>query len=82
MLQYKHVPPRLSAAGWYKVDVEDALELYDKLSKHLDRKPCDDVPPPRPTVIDRIVPRVYDSAVVAVAVSVFVLSFVVYMLLR
>lgn len=60
---------RLHAAGWYKVDIHDALELYARLNT----KSADTAAgvTPTPSLVDRIAPRRYDIHLVAI------LSFVI-----
>lgn len=70
---------RLVKAGWYKVDVQDALELYRKLTAntvHGDYTPqCD---PPKPSLSERIAPRHYDPHLIAVAAVSFGIGFLAY----
>jgi hypothetical protein len=72
---------RLRAAGWYQVDVQDALELYRKLSGEYGAfAPHEPLPPPPPpSMIERIVPRHYDPHLIAVAVLSFALGFLGYL---
>ncbi len=77
------ITDRLMKAGWYRVDVQDALELYEKLTKPvLPPGMCEPLmPPPRPSLAERIAPRHYDPRLVAVACLAFVAGFLAYVLL-
>ncbi len=79
------ITDRLQLAGWYKVDVEDAIELYHKLTKHSQgagENVCRDLPIPKPTMAERIVPRSYDPHIIAIAVGVFAVTLVIYLLIK
>jgi hypothetical protein len=78
---HQEISERLHTAGWYRVDIQDGLELYERLTHPtLTQADCDPLPgAPGPSVIERIVPRIYDPAVVAVAVLSFAVCFIAYM---
>ncbi len=61
------VSERLHKAGWYGVDVKDALELYQKITT------------PKPSLTERIVPRRYDPHLIAVAAVSFVFGFLLFL---
>jgi len=70
---------RLHKAGWYRVDIQDALELYRKLTANTsngDYVPA--IEPPKPSVMERIAPRHYDPHLIAVAAASFAVGFLVY----
>lgn len=70
---------RLGAAGWYEVDIHDALELYRKLTTVAEHATCAPKPEtPKPTLADRIVPRSYDPHLIAVAAVSFAVGFLLY----
>lgn len=61
------ISARLCSAGWYKVDVNDALELYEKIA-----------PQPQLAVVRRTSRswfRTYDPRLVAVAAVSFIIAF-------
>lgn len=72
---------RLRAAGWYQVDVQDALELYRKLAGGTGGfAPHQPLPAaPKPSPLERIIPRHYDPHLIAVAVVSFALGFLGYL---
>ena len=73
------ITQRLQSAGWYKVDVEDALGLYRRLTANTTADayvPAQD--PPKPSFAERIAPRHYDPHLIAVAVVSFAIGFVLY----
>ena len=70
---------RLRHAGWYRVDIDDALALYRRLTVPLDRRQCESERPPRPSMIERVVPHHYDPRAIAIACISFVLGFLGYM---
>lgn len=71
------ISQRLTEAGWYTVDVQDALHLYGKLTAP---RPATavfaSVPAPKPTFAKRLVPRHYDPHLVAVASVAFAAGFI------
>lgn len=74
------VAQRLGAAGWYKVDIQDAMELYRKIAEPQPGV-CDPTPTaPRPSIAERIAPRSYDSHIIAVAGASFAIGFIGYLL--
>jgi hypothetical protein len=77
------VAARLKQAGWYSVDVRDALDLYHRLTANTDGKDCEpnDKLIPRPSFWERIAPRHYDPHIVAVAAGSFAIGFVGYLFL-
>lgn len=78
---HQQISERLHAAGWYRVDIQDGLALYDQLTRPANAQTdCDPVPvAPAPSVVERVIPRVYDPVIVAVAVVSFTLCFIAYM---
>ncbi len=73
---------RLHGAGWYKVDIQDALDLYARLTSNTtssDYAPSG--PPPKPGLADRIAPRHYDPHMIAIAAVSFALGYIAYVLL-
>ena len=75
----KEIADRLHAAGWYRVDIQDALELYRTITKPEPAQECE--PAPRPTLSERLVPHTYDSHIIAVAALSFAIGFIGYLLL-
>jgi hypothetical protein len=76
------IAQRLHGAGWYKVDVQDAMELYHRITRPKDTAACEPSPvTPRPSVAERIAPRSYDPHLIAVAAVSFAVGFVLYVLL-
>jgi hypothetical protein len=75
------ITDRLLKAGWYRVDIQDALSLYRKLAEPLDARTCDHEPPPKPRMVERIVPHSYDPQLVAIAAITFAVAFIVYLVL-
>ena len=77
---------RLHSAGWYRVDIEDALELYHKLTdrpKSPEPAVCQDAPAaPKPNVAERLIPRTYDPHIISVAAASFAIGFVLYVLIH
>lgn len=70
------IAERLHKAGWYQVDIEDAFELYQRITKPKESGMCDQVPnTPKPTLSQRIVPSHYDPNLIAVAAVSFVIGF-------
>ncbi len=65
---------RLTRAGWYTIDVQDAIELYRRLTANtvLSSYAPQDAPP-APTMSERLLPRHYDvHAVVLFSIAVLV----------
>jgi hypothetical protein len=75
------ISDRLHTAGWYRVDIQDAFELYRKVVTPTDRD-CETAQPPAPNIAERLVPRSYDPHIIAVAALSFAIGFVGYILLR
>lgn len=76
------ITERLHKAGWYKVDIQDAMELYRKITEPKETAIREPVPvTPRPSIAERIAPRSYDSHLIAVAAMSFAIGFVVYLFL-
>jgi len=76
------IAERLHKAGWYKVDIQDAMELYQKISAPKTNATCEPTPtPPRPSVAERIAPRSYDAHLIAIAAVSFAIGFIAYVLL-
>lgn len=70
------IAERLHKAGWYRVDVHDALTLYRKITEPAGPMICDFEPrTPRPTLTQRIIPSSYDPNLVGVAAISFMLGF-------
>ena len=73
------ISDRLAKAGWYRVDVQDALELYRRLTTTTragDYSP--QAEPPKPSLAERIAPRHYDPHLIAIAAVSFAVGFVLY----
>jgi len=73
------IADRLHGAGWYRVDIQDALDLYRKLTASTsngDYTPQRE--PPKPSLTERIAPRHYDVNLIAVAAISFAVGFIVY----
>lgn len=73
------ITDRLHRAGWYKIDVQDALELYRRLTANT--APGAYVPsgnPPTPTLLERLAPRHYDPHIIALSVVSFTIGFLAY----
>lgn len=76
------IAERLNKAGWYKVDVQDALELYHRITEPQQAATCEPAPvAPRPSVAERIAPRSYDPHLIAVAAISFAIGFIGYLLI-
>jgi len=74
------IAERLHKAGWYKVDIQDAMELYRKITAPKETIICEPTPlAPRPSVAERIAPRSYDSHLIAVAAVSFAIGFIAYL---
>lgn len=75
------ISERLNKAGWYKVDIQDAMDLYRKITEP-QQVACEPAPAaPRPSVSERIVPRSYDPNLIAVAGISFAIGFIGYLLI-
>ena len=75
------ITARLTSAGWYTVDVQDALRLYGTLTAVNPRVVAEPASAPRPSVAERLVPRHYDPHLIAVASFSFAVGFVGYLLI-
>jgi len=76
------VAGRLQKAGWYRVDVQDALELYRRLTANTAREDYGpDTPAPAPSLLERVAPRHYDPHLIAVAALSFAIGFLGYVVL-
>ena len=76
------ITQRLHAAGWYDVDVRDALELYRKLTANTNGGAYEPMAePPHPSLSERVLPRHYDRHLIAIAVVCFALGYCAYVLL-
>lgn len=75
------VTDRLRKAGWYQVDVQDALELYRRLTSNTAREDCAPDRPPAPSLLERVAPRHYDPHLIAVAALSFAVGFLGYVVL-
>lgn len=74
------IAERLHKAGWYKVDIQDAMELYRKITEPRETAVCEPTPvTPRPSVAERIAPRSYDPHLIAVAAVSFAIGFIAYL---
>jgi uncharacterized protein Smg (DUF494 family) len=72
---------KLLTAGWYRVDVQDAMELYTKLTTAHAGAPHQPLPQaPAPGVFERIAPRSYDPHIIAVATLSFAIGFIGYLI--
>lgn len=78
------IADKLHSAGWYHVDIEDALRLFKKLTLPAGQgtQVCQTVNVPKPNIAERIAPRSYDPHIVAIAAFSFALGFVLYILVR
>lgn len=73
---------QLHQAGWYRVDVQDALELYQRLVAREAAMQCDMAPAaPAPNIAERLVPRHYDPHLIAVAAISFAVGFIGYLII-
>jgi len=77
----EEVTQRLRAAGWYQVDVKDALELYRRLTANTAKEDCVPERPPAPTLLERVAPRHYDPHLIAIAALSFAIGFLGYVVL-
>ncbi len=76
------ITTRLGKAGWYKIDIQDALELYRKLTANtVVGAYAPQAAPPKPSMMERVAPRHYDMHLVAIALFAFAIGFVVYLVL-
>ncbi len=76
------IAERLHRTGWYKVDIQDAMELYRKITEPKETAACESAPAtPRPSVAERIVPHSYDPHLIAVATISFAIGFIAYVVL-
>lgn len=75
------ITDRLKSAGWYNVDVRDGLELYRKLTCSPEAKCEPNLPIPKPSLSERIIPSTYDPYIIPIAIMSFILAFA-YMILR
>lgn len=70
---------RLTKAGWYKIDAQDALDLYRRLTANTALgaySPQGE--PPAPSLMERVAPRHYDTHVVVLAIFAFVVGLIVF----
>lgn len=75
--QDAEVSERLLKAGWYRVDIDDALDLYRKLIEPREQN-CQPIVAPRPTFTERIVPRWYLFRIVVIAALSFGFGLLLY----
>ena len=76
------IAERLHNAGWYRVDIQDAMELYRRITAPKETATCEPNPAtPRPSVAERIAPRSYDPHLIAVASVSFAIGFIAYLFL-
>jgi hypothetical protein len=74
---------RLHKAGWYKVDIEDALDLYRRLTANTTSEACaPEQKPPAPSISERIAPRHIDRHTLLIAIIAFTIGYVVYVGMR
>ncbi len=74
------ISERLHKAGWYKVDIQDAMELYRRIATPKETVTCESTPvAPRPSMAERIAPRSYDSHLIAVAALSFAIGFIAFL---
>ncbi|HUO75853.1 MAG TPA: hypothetical protein VMU12_03000 [Candidatus Paceibacterota bacterium] len=75
---------RLVKSGWYRVDAQDALALYEKLTRPAGQVgSCEPLmPPPAPSVLEHIAPHHYEPRLIAVAAVVFALACIGFVVLR
>jgi hypothetical protein len=76
----QQITDRLRAAGWYQVDIADALDLFMRMTTRVQGPVAGQPDVPRPSVLERLVPRSYDSHLIAVAAFSFALGFLLYVL--
>lgn len=77
------ITTRLHKSGWYKVDIQDALDLYRRLTSNTTSEAC--APgqrPPTPSLSERVVPRHFDAHVLLISVVSLSIAYVVYVWLR
>ncbi len=78
----EEISKRLTDAGWYTVDVQDALHLYRKLTEvKPSTEVCEPGRAPKPSLAERLMPRHYDPHLIAVASVAFAIGFVGYLLI-
>ena len=77
----QEIAARLSGSGWYRVDIQDALELHRRISlpATLTSAP---IASSEPSLTKRLAPRSYDPHVVMVAAVSFAIGFVGYLLVK
>ncbi len=76
------ISEHLSKVGWYKVDIQDALDLYRRIVAPPEAATCTPEPAaPKPSVAERIAPRSYDPHLIAIAAVSFVIGFIGYLLI-
>ena len=73
------IADRLHAAGWYRVDIQDALQLYHRLTNPSSDPSSQTPATPKPSIADRIAPHSYDPHLIAVAALSFAIGFIVYL---
>lgn len=72
------IAERLHGVGWYHVDVQDALELYSKITEPVLASTVSmTMPEVRPS--NTAAPRTYDPHIIAVACLSFALGFIGYL---
>jgi hypothetical protein len=73
------ITERLKKAGWYSIDVADALDLYRRLTAHTNGSAYTPaIDPPKPSFFERLAPRHYEPKLVAIASLCFVAGFLLY----
>lgn len=76
------ISERLHAAGWYTVDIQDAMVLYRKITESKDSVASQPAPvTPHPSLSERIVPSSYDPHLVAVAAVSFAVGFIAFLVI-
>jgi hypothetical protein len=71
---------RLRSAGWYQVDIQDALDLFVRMTARYQGPVSGQPEVPQPSVWERLVPRSYDPHLIAIAALSFALGFLLYVL--
>jgi len=72
----QEITDRLHSAGWYRVDIQDALELHGKITQPL--AVAVSAPIAAQNTVERLSPRTYDPHLIVVAVLSVVVGFIGY----
>ena len=75
------VAEHLHKAGWYKVDIQDAMELYGKITGPEESVTAELAAVSRPSLAKRITPHSYNPHLIAVASLSFAIGFIAYLFL-